>query len=57
MGYIIMSVRESYRKQRQKYLKKIAAAENNMDEDDLELFAEFQTLRDRANITIGLKNG
>jgi hypothetical protein len=44
--------REAYRKQRKKQLEKIGAIKNNMDEDDLELFAEFKSLRDRANSTI-----
>lgn len=44
--------REAYRKQRKKHLENIATLKNNMDEDDLELFAELQALRDRANSTI-----
>jgi len=44
--------REVYRKQRKKQIENIATLKNDMDEDDLELFSGFQSLRKRANSTI-----
>lgn len=44
--------RAAYRKNRKNQIENIATLKNNMDKDDLELFAEFQTLRNRANSTI-----
>jgi len=44
--------REAYRVNRKKQIENIAALQNNMDQDDLELFAELKTLRSRANSTL-----
>ena len=41
--------REQYSQKRRKKLEKIESLQNNITEDDLDLFNEFKPLRDRAN--------
>ena len=58
MAKIILNARdkrEEYRQKRKTQLAKVATLQNNMIEDDLELYYEMRPFRIRANMVLGVE--